>query len=225
MDQKQLIQERKSKLIELTDAFCAKHADDEYRKLADKLINKMARKRAVPFVTGGLNVWAAGIIHALGTINFLFDKSFRPYASLDDIAAFFGCAKTTLTNKSKQIRDMFNLHHWDREFSTQKSAGERDHLAVLAGGLYLPKEVMIIWDGEQVGGDRHPAQNEFDDILWSLNATGPTRALEKRLRGVIETHPDFLSAYEKLAEVLLHQGKTIEADEVLTIAQTLLKSE
>jgi hypothetical protein len=35
----------------------------------------MSRKRNVPFLYGRMEIWAAAIIHALGSINFLFDTS------------------------------------------------------------------------------------------------------------------------------------------------------
>lgn len=47
------------------------------------MIHKMARKRDVPFVTGRIEIWAAAVIHALGTVNFLFDKASQP-AILDE---------------------------------------------------------------------------------------------------------------------------------------------
>ncbi|MFH1453962.1 MAG: DUF6398 domain-containing protein, partial [Armatimonadota bacterium] len=47
----------------------------EYEQLIQKLINKMARKRNVPFIFGKIEIWAAAVIHAAGTINFLFDNS------------------------------------------------------------------------------------------------------------------------------------------------------
>lgn len=73
----------------------------------------------MPFVTGQPEVWAAAIIHALGTINFLLDKSFEPYVSIDEINDFFGTTKSTTGNKSKQIRDLLKLNHWNNEFSTK----------------------------------------------------------------------------------------------------------
>ena len=84
------------------------------------LFLKMARKRAVPFLTGKLEIWSASIIYAIGQINFLFDKSFEPYPTPDDICRYFGTTKSTTSQKAKLIRDMFKLRHYDNEFSTKK---------------------------------------------------------------------------------------------------------
>jgi hypothetical protein len=106
-------------LIQMTGEFCDLHLDADYKQLCEKLILKMKRKRQPPFLSGRANTWAAGIIYALGQINFLFDRSFEPYVSADDIAGHFGLSKSTIGQKARLIRDMFNLSYWDAEFSTQ----------------------------------------------------------------------------------------------------------
>ena len=85
---KQKLQERQQQILELVRQFCVKKLDDEYFELANRLISKLGRKRNVPYSTGQIEVWAAAIIHALGTINFLFDKASEPYVSVDDINVF-----------------------------------------------------------------------------------------------------------------------------------------
>lgn len=98
--------------------FCHEHLDEEYEQVAVRMVEKLGRKRIVPFMCGKLEVWAVGIIHAIGTINFLFDKSSQPYASVHDICGYFGTAQSTTSQKSKAIRDMLKLSHFDSEFLT-----------------------------------------------------------------------------------------------------------
>lgn len=80
--------EKKEKLLQLVQAFCREHLDEECEQLAIKMVEKLGRKRNVPFLTGKLEVWAAGIIHALGTINFLFDKNSQPFSPFTILRAF-----------------------------------------------------------------------------------------------------------------------------------------
>lgn len=119
MSEREHAQAIQRQLIELTGAFCQRHADAEYAALAKKVIDKMARKRAVPFLSGRVEIWAAAIIYVLGGINFLFDKSFPPHASPDTICDYFGVSKRTVAQKAKGIRDMFKLGYYDPEFSTE----------------------------------------------------------------------------------------------------------
>jgi hypothetical protein len=138
MDKEKII-ERQREIIQLTKSFCDEKLNDEYAALAEKLISKLGRKRNVPFISGQVSIWAAAVIHALGTINFLFDKSSEPYVSFDDIIDFFGTKKSTTGNKSKEIRDLLKLGYWDREFSTKAIAGN-DPFAnfVMIDGLVTP---------------------------------------------------------------------------------------
>lgn len=76
---KQEIKQKEDKIIEMTSAFCAENLDDDYLQLCEKLIKKLGRKRDVPFQRGKLEIWAAAVVYAIGSINFLFDKSFEPF--------------------------------------------------------------------------------------------------------------------------------------------------
>lgn len=120
MRDKNQIEEKKQKLIEMTAGFCDAHLDKGYKQLCEKLIVKMARKRNVPFLSGRMEIWAAAIIYAIGQINFLFDQSFVPYVSAQEISNYFGASKSTVSQKAKLIRDMFKMGYWDKEFSTTK---------------------------------------------------------------------------------------------------------
>ncbi|MDQ0194579.1 DUF6398 domain-containing protein [Paenibacillus wynnii] len=133
--------EKKDKLLELLQGFCREHLDEEYEQVAVKMVEKLGRKRTVPFMSGKLEVWAAGIIHALGTINFLFDKSSQPYASVSDICGYYGIAQSTTSQKSKVIRDMLKLSHFDSEFLT-KSMQEKNPFINLfsVNGFIVPRD-------------------------------------------------------------------------------------
>jgi Domain of unknown function (DUF6398) len=117
---KQHLQTLQRQLTDMTAAFCRQHADAEYEGLCKKLIDKMARKRTVPFLSGRVEIWAAAIVYALGSINFLFDESFLPHATPDTVCNYFKVSKRTVAQKAKLIRDMFKLGYFDPEFSTER---------------------------------------------------------------------------------------------------------
>ena len=132
------IKEREQKIIDLVSEFCTEKLDEEYKELSTRLIQKLGRKRNVPFETGKPEVWAAAVIHALGTINFLFDKSAEPYTTVDELNNFFGTSKSTTGNKSKQIRDLLKLTIWDKEFSTRRiQAGNPFAEMVMVNGFIV----------------------------------------------------------------------------------------
>jgi len=155
---KQKIKERQEKILYLVRDFCAKKLDEDYFELAERLIQKLGRKRTNPLSTGKPEVWAAGIIHALGTINFLFDKSFEPFVSVDEINDYFNTNKSTVGNKSRQIREMFKLDRWNNEFSTQDMIENN------------PMKNMVVVDGLIVPFDSLP--EEYQAAVRQTRAEG-----------------------------------------------------
>ena len=136
---KQEIKEREAKLLQLTGSFCTERLDDEYVRLCEKLIKKLGRKRNVPFQRGRLEIWAAAVVHTIGSINFLFDQSFEPYVSAEDNCRYFGTKKTTVSNKARDIKDMFNLWHFNPEFSTQSMTEKNPfNSMVMVDGFIVP---------------------------------------------------------------------------------------
>lgn len=146
---KEKIEEKKAQLMQLTKDFSQQYLNEEYDSVIERLINKMARKREVPFVTGRIEIWAAAVIHALGMVNFLFDKSSVPYVSVTEICQFFGTKQSTTTQKSKKIRDMFNMGYFDSEFSTEtiNQANPFNNLTTI-NGLLVPKDLVQVLDNE-----------------------------------------------------------------------------
>jgi len=137
--EKEKIEAISQELIKLTGEFCDQYLDEDYKQLAEKLILKMKRKRQVPFLRGRVNTWAAAIIYALGQINFLFDRSFEPYVPASDIPKHFGLSQSTVGQKAKSIRDMFDLRYWHPEFSTQRVHDNNPYKdLVIINGLIVP---------------------------------------------------------------------------------------
>lgn len=94
-------------------AVCKEKLNEEYFHLSVELAAKIARKRPSPFLSGNTKTWAAGIIHALGLVNFLFDKSQSPHLTSKELCEWFDLGQSTISSKSKSIRDMFKMYQMD----------------------------------------------------------------------------------------------------------------
>ena len=155
---------RQEKIIELVSGFCDKNLNSEYEELCVKLIEKMGRKHDVPFKRGKLEIWASAVIYALGQINFLFDKTTEPYATPDDICNYFNTKKSTVSNKARDIREMFNMGHFDREFSLKElmeSGIEEASVAIVEGKL------AGIAASESLGYIPQAMAKELKDACWA----------------------------------------------------------
>jgi Domain of unknown function (DUF6398) len=155
---KQKLQIQQQEILDLVRDFCAKKLDEEYFRLTEKLVQKLGQKRYPPFITGQTKIWAAAVIHAIGTNNFLFDSSFEPYVTVDELNNFFGTNKSTTGTKSKLIRDLLKLGYWDPEFSTTKMLESS------------PANVYVLIDGFMVRVDSLP--DEFQELVRKSRAEG-----------------------------------------------------
>ena len=107
------LQDTYAAIVKLTDVFCQQYLNDDYAALSRSLAATLARKRPSPLVRGQLGTWACAIIYALGTINFLFDRSQTPHLSAEELCADFGVSKSSGANKAKLIRDMLSMSQFD----------------------------------------------------------------------------------------------------------------
>ena len=100
-------------IVNLTESICQQHLNDEYAALARQLAATLARKRPSPNMRGKPEIWACGILYALGTVNFLFDKTQSPHLRVDELCAACGVSKSTGENKAKLIRDLLKMYPLD----------------------------------------------------------------------------------------------------------------
>jgi hypothetical protein len=139
-----------SAIVTLTDAVCKQHLNDEYAELSRLLAATLARKRPSPIVRGKPEIWACAIIHALGIVNFLFDKSNSPHMRADELYDAFGVTQSSGGNKSKLIRDMLKMYPFDPNWCLPSEIDSNPVVwRIVVNGMivdarYVPREVQEI---------------------------------------------------------------------------------
>ncbi len=181
------LEKKKNEIIDLIKSFTDKHLTEEYTELCIKMLEKLGRKHEVPFKRGKNEIWAASIIYAIGTINFLFDKDSQPHSTVTEINDFFGTSKNTTGNKSRDIRDMLKITHFDEEFSTKKMTEQNpfNNLVMLNGMIYpiasLPPEIQ-----EQIK-EKETKQKEKKQKKIAKNQTAKIYQLKISLKHIKPT--------------------------------------
>jgi hypothetical protein len=139
-----------SAIVNLTDAVCKEHLNNEYADLARRLAATLARKRPSPIVRGKPEIWACAIIYALGTVNFLFDKSQTPHMRADELCAVFGVNQSSGASKAKFIRDTLKMYQLDPNWCLQSRIDDNPMVWILqVNGIMvdirnMPREVQVI---------------------------------------------------------------------------------
>ena len=111
------VQETGNTVIGITDEFCRQRLDAKYAQLCRNVVGKLARKRPSPLLRGDLRIWASGVIYALASQNFLFDKSQPMHLSAQQLGELLGVKKTTMGNKGNIVRSLLKIGMMDPEFT------------------------------------------------------------------------------------------------------------
>lgn len=103
-------------LAGLTDAFCDTHLNAEYKGLCREMAVAVCQKGS-PVLKGKPESWAAGIVYALGRVNFLDDPRQSPHRTPAEIAKGFGVSVGTMQAKAKVIREGLDLMPFHPDWS------------------------------------------------------------------------------------------------------------
>jgi len=118
------LQSQYDEIVALTDTFCQRHLNQEYRDLCRRLAATLCRKRPSPVATGKSKTWACGIVYSVGRINFLFDKSQTPHLRADELCQHFGLSPKTGSAKSTTIMDLLKSGQADPHWTLPSRMGD-----------------------------------------------------------------------------------------------------
>lgn len=110
------MEEKFNSIVALTDEFARQHLNEEYAHLIRQATAALCRKRPSPLEKGQAKTWAAGIAHAIGMVNFLYDSSQKPHISAGELYQWFGISASTGQAKSKLVRDTLKMRQLDPDW-------------------------------------------------------------------------------------------------------------
>lgn len=111
-------------ITEITDEVCAEHLNDEYADRAREMTAALSRKRPSPLDQGQTASWAAGVLYALGQVNFLFDKDDEPHMAATDLCDAMGVSQSTGSRYARKIRDGLDLKPFDPDWTLPSKVDE-----------------------------------------------------------------------------------------------------
>lgn len=141
--------EKYLELVTILDEFCRERLDEEYQAMCRRMAMYLLQDGS-PAVRGKLTGWAAGIVYAIGWINFFGDSNSEPHIPAEEIAKSFGVSPATMYNKTKVLREGLDLMGMDPEFSHPSRLLENPLVWMIeANGIIVdlrdaPREVQVI---------------------------------------------------------------------------------
>ena len=104
------------RIVAVTDAVCLEHLDVEYADLCRRVVGRLGRKRPSPLTRGDLGIWAAGVVYAVGQLNFVFDPQQTPHATADQLSGWLGREEDHDGEQGQVDPRHAGLSHFDSEF-------------------------------------------------------------------------------------------------------------
>jgi hypothetical protein len=135
-------------LVGLTDAFCDARLNGEYKDLCREMAIEICQKGS-PVLKGKTDGRAAGIVYAIGRVNFLDDPSQTPHMKSMEIAEGFGVSVATMRAKAKVIREGLDLMPFHPDWSLPSRMGDNPLIWMLEVNGFLvdirmaPREAQV----------------------------------------------------------------------------------
>lgn len=134
-------------ITDITDEVCDEHLTDEYADLAREMTAALSRKRPSPLDQGQTASWAAGVLYALGQVNFLFDQNTEPHLAATELCDAVGVSQSTGQRLARNIRDALDLRPLDPDWSLPSKIDENPMAwMIMVNGMFvdardMPKEI------------------------------------------------------------------------------------
>lgn len=159
------MEQKNEDIKQLVANYCKKHLDDAYLKICTKVFNDLLTNDKSVFNRGKAEIWAAAIVWAVGGTNFLGDKSFEPYATLNDVCDFYKANSSTVGQKSRKIKDILDIDVFNPEYRLPDSqvGSFLDSLIMTDNGIILPRDML--------NDDSLNVPNDADEITVEENAS------------------------------------------------------
>jgi hypothetical protein len=106
---------------ELLGEFCYEILNSEaYTKICYKILDELEQHPDQPLNRGKVDIWAASITHAVGSINLLFSSSSHSHISVDELNSFFDTRSTTTSKKSLDLRDLLHISPYNDNYQVNE---------------------------------------------------------------------------------------------------------
>ena len=100
--------------------FSSEYLNEEYKNICMRAAETLFLNHEEQMKKGKSSSWAAGIVHAIGTINNLFDSKEEPYIKAADLYKVFGISSSTGSSKSKEVQSLLELSKQSKQWIMSK---------------------------------------------------------------------------------------------------------
>ena len=132
-----VIASKYEEIIDKIKSFSSEYLNEEYENICVKAAESLFLNNEDKLKKGKSFSWAAGIVHAIGNVNNLFDSKEEPYIKAADLYKEFGVSSSTGSSKSKEVKSLLDLS----KENTKWIIGEKNEISEAAVTLEIEKNI------------------------------------------------------------------------------------
>ncbi|MBE6062218.1 MAG: hypothetical protein E7207_01330 [Clostridium butyricum] len=116
-----ILADKYEEVIEKINAFSDEYLNEEYKNICMEATKLIFLNNETIVKKGKSYSWAAGIVHAIGSVNGLFDSKAEPYIKALDLYKEFGVSSSTGLNKSKEVKSLLEISEDNNKWIISKT--------------------------------------------------------------------------------------------------------
>lgn len=136
-----VIASKYEEIIDKIKSFSNEYLNEEYENICVKATETLFLNNEDKLKKGKSFSWAAGIVHAIGTINNLFDSKEEPYIKVADLYKEFGVSSSTGSSKSKEVKSLLDLSKENTKWMISKDQNIEEVAVTVDSAKSVNKEV------------------------------------------------------------------------------------
>ncbi|NME81803.1 DUF6398 domain-containing protein [Clostridium sp. SM-530-WT-3G] len=120
-----ILADKYEEVIGKINSFSNEYLNKEYNDICVEATKLLFLNNETIVKKGKSDSWAAGIVHAIGSVNGLFDSKEEPYIKALDLYKKFGVSSSTGSNKSKEVKSLLGINEDNKKWILS-SVNEKD---------------------------------------------------------------------------------------------------
>jgi hypothetical protein len=136
-----VIASKYEEIVDKIKSFSNEYLNEEYENICVRAAETLCLNNEDKLKKGKSFSWAAGIVHAVGTINNLFDSKNEPYIKAADLYKEFGVSSSTGSSKSKEVKTLLDLSNENTNWILCQNNDVSESAVTLDAAKDIDKEI------------------------------------------------------------------------------------
>lgn len=217
-----------SKYEEITNiikSFSNEYLNEEYMEICVLATKTLCLNNEEQLKKGKSFSWAAGIVHAIGSVNNLFESKEKPYIKVTDLYKAFNVSSSTGSSKSKEVKNLLNLSKENTQWTISNNVKvsnnnfmkAKDEVAVTVDNL-----ATIDRTNDEKKSLKFPVHKNFILAQRIVNYAWK----QKNYKNKVKYTKEALEKYEDCAEayIILSKDSNLNSNEKIRLLEKAVKA-